>query len=231
MTAKLRLPTVPANSGHSPASPRLMMGLPIAWWRGGSRQWVTYKVDVLAPGGCETCAGCLCNHSLRRFAMNPADLQYLKRAIVLSGKARNAGKHPFAATVIAADGSVLAEAGNNSLPPDGDPTQHAELLAAQIAARAAPPEVLAAATLYSSAEPCAMCAGAIYWCGIGRVVYALSEERLLHLTGDHPDNPTFSLPCREVFGRGQRKVAVVGPALEEEAAVAHLGFWQRDGAA
>ena len=85
--------------------------------------------------------------------------------------------------------------------------------------------MLAGATLYSSAEPCAMCAGAIYWCGIGRVVYALSEHALLGLTGDHPENPTFSLPCREVFARGQRPIEVVGPALEAEAAAAHAGFW------
>ncbi len=160
--------------------------------------------------------------------MTPADLQYLKRAIELSAEARRSGKHPFAAMVVAADGAVLAEAGNNSLPPDGDPTQHAELRAAQLAYRAGSPEQLAQATLYTSAEPCAMCAGAIYWCGIGRVVYALSEESLLHLTGDHPENPTFSLPCREVFARGQRKVEVLGPTLEEDASVAHLDFWQRD---
>ena len=159
--------------------------------------------------------------------MTPADLQYLKYAIELSAKARSAAKHPFAAIVVAADGGVLSEAGNNSLPPAGDPTQHAELRAAQMAFRSASTEQLAGATLYTSAEPCAMCAGAIYWCGIGRVVYALSEERLLHLTGDHPENPTFSLPCREVFARGQRKVEVLGPVLEEEAAAVHLGFWQR----
>ena len=162
--------------------------------------------------------------------MTPFDLQYLKRAIKLSVQARSNGKHPFAAIVVAADGSVLSEAGNNSLPPAGDPTQHAELRAAQMAYRAGAGPQLASATLYTSAEPCAMCAGAIYGCGIGRVVYALSEESLLHLTGDHPENPTFSLPCREVFARGQRKVEVLGPALEEEASVAHRGFWQRDGA-
>ena len=160
--------------------------------------------------------------------MTPADLQHLRRAIDLSGAARSKGKHPFAAIVMAADGSVLSEAGNNSLPPEGDPTQHAELRAAQMAYRSGTASQLAGATLYTSAEPCAMCAGAIYWCGIGRVVYALSEESLLRLTGDHPENPTFSLPCREVFARGQRKVEVEGPALEEDASAAHLGFWQRD---
>jgi tRNA(Arg) A34 adenosine deaminase TadA len=154
------------------------------------------------------------------------DRNYLRHAITLAQLARDAGKHPFAALVVDADGKVIAEAGNNSLPPEGDPTQHAELRAAQMAAHASNPQDLAAATLYTSAEPCAMCSGAIYWCGIGRVVYALSEHRLLELTGDHPENPTFSLPCREVFARGQRKIEVVGPALEEEAAVAHRNFWK-----
>lgn len=159
--------------------------------------------------------------------LDDQDQRYLARAIALSTSARYEGKHPFAALVVAADGSVLAEAGNNSLPPEGDPTQHAELRVAQMASRVAAPAQLAGATLYSSAEPCAMCAGTIYWCGIGRVVYALSEHRLLQLTGDHAENPTFSLPCREVFARGQRRVEIVGPAMEDEAARVHEGFWNR----
>lgn len=68
-----------------------------------------------------------------------------------------------------------------------------------------------------------MCVGAVYWTGIGRVVYALSEHALLGLTGDHPENPTFSLPCREVFAKGQRKVSVLGAMLEGEAAKPHKG--------
>ena len=91
--------------------------------------------------------------------------------------------------------------------------------------RALGPDRMAGTTLFTSAEPCAMCSGAAYWCGIDRVVYTLSEERLLVLTGDHPENPTFSLPCREVFARGQRPIEVVGPLLEDEAARAHIDFW------
>ncbi len=130
------------------------------------------------------------------------DAQHLRYCIALSRRVRDSGKHPFAAIVVDAAGNIVAEAGNDSLPPEGDPTRHAELVAAGLAARRLSPEQLAAATLYTSAEPCAMCAGAIYWCGIGRVVYALSEHQLLGLTGDHPENPTFALPCREVFARG-----------------------------
>jgi tRNA(Arg) A34 adenosine deaminase TadA len=87
------------------------------------------------------------------------------------------------------------------------------------------PEFLARCTMYTSAEPCAMCAGAAYWVGLGRVVYGLSERRLKDMTGNHPENPTLDLPCRVVFEAGQRKVEVIGPVLEDEAAALHDGMW------
>lgn len=158
-------------------------------------------------------------------SLSALDLDLLRQSIRLSEQAREAGRHPFAAIVADAQGRVVASAGNNSMPPQGDPTQHAELVAAARAARLLTPEQLATCTLYTSAEPCCMCAGAVYWTGIGRVVYALSEHALLGLTGAHPENPTFALPCREVFARGQRAVQVHGPVLEDEAARAHRGFW------
>lgn len=154
------------------------------------------------------------------------DLQLLRRSLALAEDAKARGRHPFAALVADAQGNVIAAAGNNSMPPEGDPTQHAELAAAAQAAKLLGPADLAHCTLYTSAEPCCMCAGAIYWTGIGRVVYALSEHALLGLTGDHPENPTFSLPCREVFARGQRQIPTFGPMLEAEAAKAHEGFWK-----
>jgi tRNA(Arg) A34 adenosine deaminase TadA len=160
--------------------------------------------------------------------MNAADrdLQFLRRVIELSAQARARGKHPFGALVADRDGNVLAEAGNAFGWPDGDATGHAELIAIRDASKRYPPERLAQATLYTSAEPCAMCAGAVYWSGIARVVYALSETRLLALTGNHPENPTLSLPCREVFAHGQRAIQVIGPMIEDEAAIPHLGFWR-----
>lgn len=157
--------------------------------------------------------------------LSERDLDLLRQSIRLSEQSREEGRHPFAALVADAEGRVIASAGNNSMPPEGDPTQHAELVAAARAAKLLTPEQLASCTLYTSAEPCCMCAGAVYWTGIGRVVYALSEHALLGLTGAHPENPTFSLPCREVFARGQRIVRVHGPVLEDEAARAHHGFW------
>jgi tRNA(Arg) A34 adenosine deaminase TadA len=164
--------------------------------------------------------------SLSGTVLTDQELGFLRRAIEEARAAKERGRHPFGSIVVDAGGSIVAAAGNNSMPPEGDPTQHAELVAAALAAKALPPEALANCTLYTSAEPCCMCAGAVYWTGIGRVVYALSEHTLLGLTGDHPENPTFSLPCREVFARGQRDVIVHGPLLEDEAAAAHKGFWK-----
>ena len=121
---------------------------------------------------------------------------------------------------------MLIEAENGYMPSH-DGTAHAERLLATQACTTLAPDVLRDATLYSSAEPCAMCAGAIYWAGIGRLVYGLSEHRLRELTGNHPENPTLDLPCREVFESGQRPTEVVGPLLEDEAAALHAGVWNK----
>jgi tRNA(Arg) A34 adenosine deaminase TadA len=154
----------------------------------------------------------------------PDDLAPLRRAIALSAESRAAGQHPFAAVLTDASGKVLMEA-TNGFHPHGDGTAHAERLLATRACIELPPEVRATATLHSSAEPCAMCSGAIYWAGIGRVVYGLSESRLKAMIGPHPENLTMALPCRSVFAAGQRRIEVVGPLLEDEAAAPHEGFW------
>jgi tRNA(Arg) A34 adenosine deaminase TadA len=153
------------------------------------------------------------------------DLGFLRQAIDLARAAREHGAHPFGALIVDQEGQVLVTARNNAVPPKGDPTQHAERLACSRISRQFTPAQLALCTLYTSTEPCAMCAGAIYWTGIGRVVYALSEESLYSLTGSDLENPALDLPCREVFARGQRPTAVSGPHLEEEAAQVHHGFW------
>lgn len=158
----------------------------------------------------------------------PDDEFFLRRAIALSRSAVANGNHPFGALLVDADGEVLIEA-ENAFMPSQDATAHAERLLATRASIELSDEVRAKATLYSSAEPCAMCAGAIYWAGIGRLVYGLSEQRLKAITGDHPENPTLDLPCRDVFAAGQRAIAVAGPMLEDEAAAPHQDFWKSGG--
>ncbi|MGJ5150221.1 nucleoside deaminase [Bradyrhizobium sp. HKCCYLR1023] len=162
----------------------------------------------------------------RQAGAQDRDTHFLRHSFAIARRATSNGNHPFGAVLIAADGRVLIEAENGYMPAH-DATAHAERLVATQACVSLAPEIRAAATLYSSAEPCAMCAGAIYWAGIGRVVYGLGERRLRGLTGNHPENPTLDLPCRDVFASGQRATEVVGPLLEEEAATLHEGAWDK----
>ena len=153
------------------------------------------------------------------------DVPFLRRSFEVARRAQANGNHPFGAILVGPDGRVLLERENGYLP-ERDMTGHAERVLATDACKAFPPELLARCTLYTSAEPCAMCAGAMYWAGIGRVVYGLSEKRLKAITGDHPENPTLDLPCRTVFAAGQRPTEVVGPLLEDEGAALHEAFWK-----
>jgi tRNA(Arg) A34 adenosine deaminase TadA len=154
------------------------------------------------------------------------DEHFLRVAFEVARRATRHGNHPFGAVLVDQAGKILIEAENGFMPAH-DGTAHAERLACTEACTTISPEVRRQATLYSSAEPCAMCAGAIYWAGIGRLVYGLSEHRLREITGDHPDNPTLNLPCREVFASGQRSTEVVGPLLEDESAALHDGIWRK----
>ena len=105
------------------------------------------------------------------------DEHFLRLSFAVARRSHAHSNHPFGCILVDAGGKVLIETENGYMP-DHDGTAHAERLAATRACRTLSPEVLATSTLYSSAEPCAMCAGAIYWAGIGRVVYGLS---LIHI--------------------------------------------------
>jgi tRNA(Arg) A34 adenosine deaminase TadA len=165
-------------------------------------------------------------NSISNMTMSELDAHFLRRAFEVARRAMAHGNHPFGAILVDESQSVLLEAENGYMPAR-DGTAHAERLLATQACTTLSPEVLAKATLYSSAEPCAMCAGAIYWAGIGRLVFGLSEHRLRAVTGNHPENPTLDLPCREVFESGQRPTEVLGPLLEDEAEALHEGVWSK----
>jgi tRNA(Arg) A34 adenosine deaminase TadA len=154
------------------------------------------------------------------------DEHFLRRSFAVARRSLTHGNHPFGALLVDDKGKVLIETENGYMPAH-DGTAHAERLLASQACTTLDANVLGGATLYSSAEPCAMCAGAIYWAGIGRLVYGLSEHRLRAVTGNHPENPTLDLPCRDVFKSGQRATEVVGPLLEDEAEALHQGVWNK----
>lgn len=157
--------------------------------------------------------------------MARADEDFLRETIELSLKARAAGNHPFGSLLTGPDGAMLVSSGNTYLADKG--IGHAELNVARTAAQTYAADFLAGCTLFTSVEPCCMCAGGIYWSGIGRVVFGITERRLAELTGDNPENLTMDMPCHDVFAAGRRPVEVRGPfpELEAEIVKAHAGFW------
>jgi tRNA(Arg) A34 adenosine deaminase TadA len=141
-------------------------------------------------------------------------------------QSREHGNHPFGALLVDENNYILLQEENTVLT-GRDPTGHAETNIVRFAGLQYSHEELARCTLYTSTEPCAMCTGAIYWSGIGRVVYALSEVDLYAIVGPSPDQ--LLLPCREVFAKSGRKVEVEGPSpeLEKEAHAVHENFWTK----
>lgn len=154
------------------------------------------------------------------------DAALLRRAIALAREARARGDRPFAAIIADADGTVLVETGSTQGAGGGGTLAHAEMNACAAAIRAGiPRDVLARATIYSSGESCAMCSAAIFYTGLGRIVYGLSNAAILHLRNAQPHTAGLSLTCREVLGTAHSPPEIVGPCLEDEAAVPHQGYW------
>lgn len=139
--------------------------------------------------------------------------------------ARERGNRPFGAVVIADDGRVLAEAWCNT-GETGDCTGHAETNAVRQLSPVVDRETLARATLYSSAEPCVMCAGAIFWSNIGRVVFGIDAVSLRVFRGERAEQRDAELSCRDVFAASPHRIECIGPALLDEASEPHQGFWK-----
>ncbi len=151
-------------------------------------------------------------------------IDFLRLANQIAIKAMNKGHHPFGAILVAPDGqTVLEEQGNV------DTVNHAESTLARRAYAKYSSEVLWESTLVTTVEPCAMCAATQYWSHIGGLIYAVTEHDLLALTGNHAENPTLNLPCRDVFAAGQKSLRVWGPVPEmrEEILEVHRNFWHR----
>ena len=161
--------------------------------------------------------------------MNTSHETLLRRCVEISKEAVAAGNHPFGALLADKDGNILVESGNIEVT-ERDCTGHAETTVMRLAGKKYSKEFLWECTLYTTAEPCCMCVGAIYW---GNVLFkdtATTEKQLLELTGSHEDNPTFDLPSREIVARGQKKIEIIGPvadeALQEEIIAVHRGYWK-----
>ena len=138
----------------------------------------------------------------------------MREVFAIARRARAHGNRPFGAMLVAANGAILAAAENTQVT-DEQVFAHAEMNLLQRAVKDFTPDVLAAATLYTNAEPCAMCAGALFWSGVSRLVFGLSGDRLHEMSGLSPQMLVAS--ARDVLVRARRQVEIIGPIFEAEA--------------
>ncbi len=137
---------------------------------------------------------------------------YMRFAIEEAAKAKEAGGRPFG-SVLVKDGEVVARAYNRVLQ-DNDPTSHAELNLVRCYCSQTGIMDLQGYVLYTSCEPCAMCASAIAWANVSSMVFG----------ADRTDGPTdysrqTDLSCEEVIRRSGRSIPVVGHVSREACAV------------
>ena len=147
-----------------------------------------------------------------------AEEQFILEAIAVAASAREKGNHPFGAILVANDAIVLRA--ENTVNTGTNPTFHAERNLIEAALRAYSPADLNSMTLYSSAEPCVMCAGSIYWSGIRKVVFSVAGSTLDRLLGK-----SFVVPTKRLFTESHPRIHAEGPVLEARGLAVHEGFW------
>ena len=148
--------------------------------------------------------------------MKNADEHYLRIAFKEAVRARERGNHAFGGLLVDAGGEPVLAA-QNSVVTDKDVIAHAEINMVRAASGKFQPEQLKTFTLYVSAEPCPMCAGAIVWANIRRVVFGLGMEGIYELFDAGPDDPTLRMHAARVFAEAPWPMEVIGPMLEDEA--------------
>jgi tRNA(adenine34) deaminase len=154
----------------------------------------------------------------------PADIAALRRSFDLARQARALGERPFGALIVSPEGHVLSEAICSPIA-SCDVTAHAEVSAIRALWKSTGGNPLAGLTMFASAEPCAMCAGAIYWAKINRLIFGLTERRLRELRNVAARTAAITIDCRTVLASGGHQVDVIGPILEDEAIEPHIDFW------
>ncbi|MDF9745494.1 nucleoside deaminase [Natrinema salsiterrestre] len=147
------------------------------------------------------------------------DESHIRRAIELSESAVEHGNTPFGSLLVL-DDEVIRTAENTTLTDD-DIAAHPEFELARWAASELEPAERESCTMYTSTEPCPMCASAIVYAGLGRVVYSVSVDSLADLR----EEGVIEIPCEEVVDRGGGSTTVEGPVLESEGLAVHEAYF------
>ncbi|WP_067029517.1 nucleoside deaminase [Allomuricauda sp. CP2A] len=144
------------------------------------------------------------------------DITCLRMAIQLANNSKKSGNLPFGCILVNQNGEIVLR-GENTINSDRDCLAHAEINLIREASKAYDFSYLNNCTIFTSVEPCPMCTSAIYWSGIGRLVYALDKAKYYDIVGRENPNWLFEMPTRELLQKGGRKIEVIGPLLQIEA--------------
>lgn len=146
---------------------------------------------------------------------------FVRTAIEVAKESKLNGDLPFGCILVDKSGKIILR-GKNTINTDTDCLAHAEVNLIREACKTYDYSFLNECTIYTSDEPCPMCTSAIYWSGIGKLVYGLSKTKYYEIVGRDNPNWVFEMPVRELIEKGGRKIEVLGPLLEDEASVLHL---------
>ncbi len=147
------------------------------------------------------------------------DEAYLREAIELAREAVSSGNTPFGSLLVVGD--EVVKRSKNTTVTENDITAHPELKLARWAASELDPDDLADCTMYTSTEPCEMCATAIYYAGLNRVVYSVSGESLARVRGEAESG----ISCKDVIKHKGGTTDIDGPVLETEGIRVHEEFY------
>ena len=149
------------------------------------------------------------------------DRKFIKRAYEIARNAVEHGNHPFGALLVH-QGKVVSEF-ENDVVTSGDITKHAETGLIGFASKTLSRNILSESVLYTSTEPCIMCCGAIYWAGIQKIVFGVSQSQMEIQISATSSN--YRISSEEVFRKIDPKMIIIGPVLEKEGLEIHAKFW------
>ena len=137
------------------------------------------------------------------------DIYFMKEALKLAESSLMRGDEPFGA-VLVKDGEIVFR-GENRINTESDPTYHAETGLIRDFIKETKISDLSEYTLYTTCEPCFMCAGTMVWAKLGRLIYGASNDDLRNIRGKK------GFPCsKTVFENSSHSPVVISSVLREE---------------